>query len=49
MDFAVTIVMFGVTALRKHFQSIKLNISLNTGLVNPAVPIEGQCKWVELQ
>lgn len=48
MDFAVTVVMFCVNALRKHFQSIKLNISLNARLMNPVVPIQVQCKWVEL-
>lgn len=34
MDFAVTVVMFSVTVLCKHFQSTKLNINLNTCVVN---------------
>jgi len=48
MDFVVTVVMFCVTALCKHFQYIKLNISLNNGAGSPVVPIQIQCKWPEL-
>lgn len=39
MDFTVAILMFCMTALCKHFQSTKLNISLNTGVVNAVDPI----------
>lgn len=39
MDHTVTLVMFCVTASCKHFQSTKLNISLNTGALNAVGPI----------